>query len=350
MTDIFLSYSSADLDRVRPIRDRLAEQGFDVFWDQTLPAGIDWDAWIRQHLSQAKCALIVWSKNSVASHNVRHEATIAARQGKLVATLIDDLHPEEFPLGLYASQCAKLIHWSGDPHEDAWVKLHREIEDRLTPAWVKQGIDRLEAGYFAEQTRREAAEKRNKVLRDQIEKEARTQADLKHERDIALEEIATLKEQLANAAQFSASLEQQLAKAIRERDLSQEKIAAKNDELGTVTDERNRAVEERDVAINERNLALQSMARAKEEVSRAPPPSPPASSFMDDMGRAIAKEEVSRAPPPSPPASSFMDEMGRDLDTLSDRFVRWWDALSPVSKTIYSILTFFAGLFVLSIL
>jgi hypothetical protein len=178
MTDIFLSYSSADLDRVRPIRDRLAEQGFDVFWDQTLPTGIDWDSWIRQHLSQAKCALIVWSKNSITSPNVRHEATIAARQGKLVATLIDDLHPEEFPLGLYASQCAKLIHWSGDPHEDAWVRLHREIEDRLTPAWVKQGIDRLEAGYFAEQTRREAAEKRNKVLRDQIEKEARTQADL----------------------------------------------------------------------------------------------------------------------------------------------------------------------------
>jgi TIR domain len=171
MTDIFLSYSSIDVDRVRPIRDALAERGFDVFWDQTLPPGKDWDTWIREHLSKSKCALIVWSKNSVKSDNVRHEATIAKRLGKLLAALIDDLDPEEFPMGLYASQSAKLGLWSGDPHDDAWLKLQREVENRLTPLWVKQSIDQTEAELFAEQARREAAEKRNKTLRDQIEKE-----------------------------------------------------------------------------------------------------------------------------------------------------------------------------------
>jgi hypothetical protein len=35
---------------VRPIRDALAAQGFEVFWDQQVPAGMDWDTWIRQHL------------------------------------------------------------------------------------------------------------------------------------------------------------------------------------------------------------------------------------------------------------------------------------------------------------
>jgi hypothetical protein len=40
MTDIFFSYSSADRKRVRPIRDALAEQGFEVFWDQQVPAGM----------------------------------------------------------------------------------------------------------------------------------------------------------------------------------------------------------------------------------------------------------------------------------------------------------------------
>jgi hypothetical protein len=85
MTDVFLSYSSKDRDRVRLIRDALAERGFDVFWDQTLPAGIDWDTWIRQHLAQSKCALVVWSKNSVGSDNVRHEAKIAKDQRKASA-------------------------------------------------------------------------------------------------------------------------------------------------------------------------------------------------------------------------------------------------------------------------
>jgi TIR domain len=153
MTDIFLSYSSKDRDRVQLIRDALGEHGFDVFWDQTLPVGIDWDTWIRQHLTKAKCALIVWSKNSIASDNVRHEATIAKRQGKLLAVLIDDLDPEEFPMGLYASQCAKLALWSGDPHEDAWLKLQREVETKLTPLWVKQSIDQLEAEIVAARAR-----------------------------------------------------------------------------------------------------------------------------------------------------------------------------------------------------
>jgi TIR domain len=355
MTDIFLSYSSADLDRVRPIRDRLAEQGFDVFWDQKLPPGIDWDTWIRQHLTKSKCAVIVWSKNSVKSDNVRHEAMIAKQKGKFLPVLIDELDVDEFPMGLQASQGAKLVFWSGDPHDDVWVNLLREIEDRLTPAWVKQGMDRLEAGYFAEQTRREAAEKRNKALRDQIEIEARTQADLKHERDIALEEITTLKEQLASAAQHSASLEEQLAKTIRERDLSLEKLAAKNDELGIVTDERNRALEERDVAIKKRDLALQRMAKAKEEASRKPPPPPPAPSFIEHLGQALqgmpnAKEEVSRKPRQPPPAPSFMEHMGQKVDAFEDRFQNWWNAQSNVSKTVYAILSLFAGLFVLAIL
>jgi hypothetical protein len=100
MTDIFLSYSSKDRDRVRFVRDALAERGFDVFWDQTLPTGMDWDTWIREHLTKAKCALIVWSKNSVASDNVRHEATIAKRQGKLLPVLIDEVEPLMFSVGL----------------------------------------------------------------------------------------------------------------------------------------------------------------------------------------------------------------------------------------------------------
>src|SRR5215471_16463008 len=71
MTDIFFSYSSADRERVRPIRDALVAQGFEVFWDQQVPAGTDWDTWIRQHLTKSKCAMAFWSATSVSSDNVR---------------------------------------------------------------------------------------------------------------------------------------------------------------------------------------------------------------------------------------------------------------------------------------
>jgi hypothetical protein len=61
VTDIFFSYSSADRERVRPVRDALVAQGFEVFWDQQVPAGVDWDTWIRQHLAKSKCAMVFWS-------------------------------------------------------------------------------------------------------------------------------------------------------------------------------------------------------------------------------------------------------------------------------------------------
>src|SRR5262249_41224026 len=133
MTDIFFSYSSADRERVRPIRDALAEQGFEVFWDQEVPAGKDWDTWIRQHLAKSKCAMVVWSATSVSSDNVRHEATVAKQHGELVSVLLEPLTAKEFPMGLYAQQAANLSGWSGDYSQDEWRKFRREFEAKLTP-------------------------------------------------------------------------------------------------------------------------------------------------------------------------------------------------------------------------
>ena len=60
MADVFFSYSSIDRTRVRRVRDALADKGFEVFWDQQTPAGIDWDALIRAELTKSKCA-VFWS-------------------------------------------------------------------------------------------------------------------------------------------------------------------------------------------------------------------------------------------------------------------------------------------------
>ncbi len=104
MTEIFFSYKSEDRDRVKLVHDALEQQGFDVFWDQKVPANVDWDTWIRRHLSEARCAIVFWSATSAKSDNVRHEATIARQQGKLIAALLEPLAVDQFPMGLYAQQ------------------------------------------------------------------------------------------------------------------------------------------------------------------------------------------------------------------------------------------------------
>jgi hypothetical protein len=140
---------------------------------------------------------------------------------KLLPVLIDDLAAEEFPMGLYVFQAAQLAIWHGNTHDDAWLRVLREIEDKLMPLWAKQRIDQLEAQLDAERGRREATERRDRTLRDQIATEARTQADLKHERDRALEEIAAVKDQLSTA--------------MRERDRALEEIAAVKEQLANGT-------------------------------------------------------------------------------------------------------------------
>ena len=207
MTDIFFSYKSEDRERVRPVRNAFAAQGFDVFWDQEVPAGVDWDTWIRQHLARSKCAIVFWSATSVLSDNVRHEAAVAKQQGKLIPALLERLRPEQFPMGLYTQQAVDLAGWSGDFGHAEWEKLRREVEAKLTPLWVQRTIHGLEAELVAERARREAAEARGRTFEAQIAKEAQTQMALKREKETAEDEVAALQARLEEAARARSDLE-----------------------------------------------------------------------------------------------------------------------------------------------
>src|SRR5262245_55849848 len=230
MTDIFFSYSSADRERVRPIRDALVAQGFEVFWDQQVPAGMDWDTWIRQHLSKSKCVMAFWSATSVSSDNVRHEATVAKQQGKLISVLLEPLTAEQFPMGLYAQQAANLSGWSGDYSHDEWRKFRREFEAKLTPLWVRRQIDEIEAELVGERTRREGAERRDRTMQAQIAKEVEVQQLLKRERDVAFDEVAALKgavEKLTQARADGTAKQADAQQALkRERDSALDEVAA----------------------------------------------------------------------------------------------------------------------------
>src|ERR1043166_2142220 len=213
MIDIFFSYKSDDRERVRPVRDAFAALGFDVFWDQQVPAGVDWDSWIRRHLAESKCAIVFWSSASAASDNVRHEATVAKQQGKLVAALLEPLTAAQFPMGMYSQQAANLVDWRGDLNDAAWGNLRREVESKLVPRWMQQRLDELEAELIAERARREGTESRNKVLRAQIAKEAQGDEDLRHERDKAIDEVTSLR---ATVQQLNRALSEAEARTAQE--------------------------------------------------------------------------------------------------------------------------------------
>ena len=170
MGDVFFSYSNKDREAIRSVRDRLSELGFNVFWDQEVPPGQDWDTWIRGELERSKCAVVFWSKNSVASKNVRHEASIAAEQGKLIPALLEPMGTNDFPLGHHSIQAARLHERKGGANEQEWSKLCEQIEAMVMPAWVSRRLAASEAELKSERKRRELAESNEHGLQEQQRK------------------------------------------------------------------------------------------------------------------------------------------------------------------------------------
>lgn len=119
----------------------LAGAGYDIFWDQATPAGQDWDSWIRERLAGARLVVTIWSKASVASPNVRHEAIIAREAGKLLPVMVDELEPGDFPMGLFMVQ-ALIIGRSGRQFEAARDKLLGEVRARIGGAAMPAPVRR----------------------------------------------------------------------------------------------------------------------------------------------------------------------------------------------------------------
>jgi serine/threonine-protein kinase len=79
MSEIFISYKAEDRARVKGLHDALVADGFAVWWDAEIGAGMSWRHTIQEQLECARCVLVVWSNQSVgpAGQFVQDEATRA---------------------------------------------------------------------------------------------------------------------------------------------------------------------------------------------------------------------------------------------------------------------------------
>lgn len=108
MHDIFISYARPDQPMVEALAEVLAEQGWSVWWDRSIPAGQNFDETISAALDQARCVVVLWSSHSIASDWVREEALEGAQRRILVPVLIEDVR---IPLGFRRIQAARLENW-----------------------------------------------------------------------------------------------------------------------------------------------------------------------------------------------------------------------------------------------
>ena len=208
MTDVFLSYSSIDRERVRKVYDALIAEGFDVFWDQEVPPGRNWDSWIRQHLEAAKCTVVFWSKHSVVSDNVVHEATMAKNAGRLLPVLLCYLKPQQFPMGHYTLQAVPLV--TEENFLQNLPSIIAQIEAKATRRWMRRKLGDLESKLsFSAAIREEledanvALRRKNKDLEKRLAKARKDQVNLRNLIDASDAEIEFTENASPDAAKSS---------------------------------------------------------------------------------------------------------------------------------------------------
>jgi formylglycine-generating enzyme required for sulfatase activity/phenylpyruvate tautomerase PptA (4-oxalocrotonate tautomerase family) len=129
VSDIFISYASADRSRVMPLVDELQRRGWSVWWDRTIRPGKTWDQVIEAALTEARCVIVLWSRDSVQSDWVRTEADEARHRGILVPALIDDV---VIPLAFRRMQAANLVKWSRALPSAEFDELIRAVTEVLS--------------------------------------------------------------------------------------------------------------------------------------------------------------------------------------------------------------------------
>ncbi|MDH3640942.1 MAG: TIR domain-containing protein [Gammaproteobacteria bacterium] len=108
MADIFLSYASADRDRLQPLVEAMEAEGWSVWWDQHIEAGPAFRGAIEKAMATCRCMVVAWSQASVKSDFVIDEATEGRSRNIMVPLQLDDA---QIPLGFRAAQTAQLHSW-----------------------------------------------------------------------------------------------------------------------------------------------------------------------------------------------------------------------------------------------
>ena len=128
MHDVFISYASADRERAQQVAVALEHHGLQVWWDRQIPPGRTFDEVIEEAIDGARCVVVLWTRNSVASDWVKTEANEGAHDQRLVPAMLDMVKP---PLEFRRIQAADLSRWTGDPGDPAFAPLLQAVSQRV---------------------------------------------------------------------------------------------------------------------------------------------------------------------------------------------------------------------------
>jgi len=125
MADVFISYAREDRACAELLARALTARGWSVWWDRHIHVGHSFSEVIERELDRARCVIVLWSRNSVASEWVQNEAAEAANRKALVPVRIEDVRP---PLEFRRLQTADFLDWQSGFDSPAFDACIQSIE------------------------------------------------------------------------------------------------------------------------------------------------------------------------------------------------------------------------------
>jgi hypothetical protein len=95
--DVFISYKSEDRAIANDLEAFLTAQGYSVWFDRDLIGGQQYRDVLDERIDKAGSVVAIWTEHSVRSRWVRHEASRAGRQEKLICLRAPDLSRDSIP-------------------------------------------------------------------------------------------------------------------------------------------------------------------------------------------------------------------------------------------------------------
>ncbi len=125
MTNVFVSYSRADKERVEPLVAFIDSVIDEVWWDDRLVSGESFTEETERRLNEADFVVVVWTPTSARSKWVLDEAAVGRDGGKLLPVSFDGQIP---PLGFRHVHTTDFTKWNGTPDD----KCARALTEALT--------------------------------------------------------------------------------------------------------------------------------------------------------------------------------------------------------------------------
>lgn len=125
MADIFVSYASADRERIAPLVGMLEEMGWTLWWDRQLHGGSYFPQEIEDEATGADTILVAWSSASIGSPWVADEAQLGRDEGKLIPLILDPVMP---PMGFRQIHTLDFSSWTPGQNDATFQSLVTAIK------------------------------------------------------------------------------------------------------------------------------------------------------------------------------------------------------------------------------